>query len=438
MQRYLSLIIHYQDIQHWRRLNLDEIRRRQLDRFRRLFEHAREHSPFYRQLYRDAGIEKLVIRTFADLERVPVVDKAMMRAHATEDLLTRPLTEDLLQTTTSGSTGEPFVIYQTKGEQYTSHVRVLAMLRELGYLPWDRILMLTRLESEAVLTVERDLSLFSRLRRVAPLFRREILSIYTHPEEIFHWLDARRSARVFWSTPGIVEILCDYLEKNGIRFDFELLILTSETLSSAQRARFAACLGGRVVSHYGTMECPTIGFDSGRDANKRIFSNFCLMELINIEAREGLLQGSPVISNLVNYTMPFIRFNTHDSAVVLDDADCPTKVIGPILGRLDDVLTLPSGAHFAHHHAHALFMDFVECLQFKFVQYPFGLVALRLSLHKGADRRVVEEEALKRWRQHFPGEELAIEFVDPMPVDAKTGKFKNIEKLAATGGEPQG
>jgi phenylacetate-coenzyme A ligase PaaK-like adenylate-forming protein len=138
-----------------------------------------------------------------------------------------------------------------------------------------------------------------------------------------------------------------------------------------------------------------------------------------------------VLTNLVNRTMPFIRYRTGDTSEVLSQPDCPAKVLGPILGRVDDVLTLSDGRRFAHHHAHALFMDFPLCTQFKFVQYPDGRLALRLRLRDGEAPEAVRDAALARWRARFVEVPLAVEFVDTMPVDARTGKFKNIERLNA-------
>ena len=432
MFRYVSLVGHYADSVRFARLSSSATRRRQLVRFRRLFEHAREHSPFYRHLYRETGVDQLVIRDWADIERVPIVDKAMLRMVPTQDLMTRSITPDLVGITTSGSTGEPFVIYQTRMEQYTSHVRVFAMLWEMGWRPWQRILMLARLEPDAVLPVEQDLGLLTRLRRGLGLFERDIASIYTPPAEVLRWLDAHANAPVLWSTPGIITILCDFLEEQGRRYQFRLVVLTSETLSRTLRARCERLLGARVVSHYGLMECPTIGQDPGDGGHFRIQSHATVLELVNQRVEEGRRLGDVVLTNLVNHTMPFIRYRTGDTSEVLPRPDCPAKVLGPILGRVDDVLTLPGGRRFAHHHAHALFMDFPLCAQFKFVQYPDGRLALRLRLRDGEAPEAVRDAALARWRTRFAEVPLAVEFVDTiMPVDARTGKFKNIERLSA-------
>ncbi len=434
MSPYLPLIGHFSDTIRWRRFNPDETRRRQVVRFRRLFEHARVHSPFYRRLYQETGVDGLVIRELADIERVPLVDKAMLRAVPTQDLMTRPITPDLVRTTTSGSTGEPFVIYQTKLEQYTSHVRVFAMLWALGWRPWQRTLMLWRLEPDAVLPVEQDLGLLTRLRRGLGLFSRDIASIHTPMPEVVRWLDARQDAAVFWSTPGIVTVLCDHLEQQGRRYRFPFVVLTSETLSPEQRARCERLLGTPVVSHYGLMECPTIGHDPGDGAHFRIQGHACLLELVNRRDEEGRALGDVVLTNLVNHTMPFIRFRTGDTSEVLARDDCPAQVLGPLLGRVDDVLTLPGGGYLTYHQGYAIFMDFIACAQYKFVQYPDGRLALRLRLRDGEAPDPVREAALARWRSRFPEVPLAVEFVESMPLDPRTGKFKSIERVSVEAG----
>lgn len=88
MLQYLPLQNNLAEAMRWRSLSPAETRRRQVLRFSRLFEHARTHSPFCRRLCTEAGIEKLVIRNMEYIERVPLVDKAMLRAAPTEDCMT--------------------------------------------------------------------------------------------------------------------------------------------------------------------------------------------------------------------------------------------------------------------------------------------------------------------------------------------------------------
>ena len=57
----------------------ERIRKLQLKKFKQIFQWTYDHSKFHRHLYDRAGIKPDDIRSFADITRVPKVEKAMMR-----------------------------------------------------------------------------------------------------------------------------------------------------------------------------------------------------------------------------------------------------------------------------------------------------------------------------------------------------------------------
>lgn len=405
-----------------------EVERRQIAQFRAIFEFAREKSPFYRELYRKAGVLDLEIRSMDDIRKVPAIDKALLRGHKSEELLTTGAPDGLLLTTTSGSTGEPFRIFTTRYEMLTSYVRVFVMYWKSGWRPWHRILMVNRYRPDSVFEGEKQMPWLRMLQRVVPLFRRDIVSVFNPPETIWRWIEERPDAQVLLSTPSAMDILCAYCEEHDIVRPFKLLVLMSETLSDAQRERFKKRFGTNIVGHYGQQECPTIGFDAGARDEKLLFSDSFLLELQDTPNGSSS-QKEAVITNLVHRAMPIIRLQSHDLVEDLGTPDCPAKRIGPISGRVDDIIHLPSGRPFFHHQAYAMYASFVDCLQYKIVQYPDGHVALRLHVRDNADEAAIRAEALRRWQEHFPEEPLEVEFVPLMDVSPKTGKFKNIEKL---------
>ena len=82
-----------------------------LERTRAMATFAGAHVPLYRDLYRDAGVDPAEIRSWADVARLPVVDKTMVRDGYPE----RSLADDAdlsrcLISTSSGSTGRMMVI----------------------------------------------------------------------------------------------------------------------------------------------------------------------------------------------------------------------------------------------------------------------------------------------------------------------------------------
>ena len=49
----------------------EKLRRLQVKKFKRIFEWAYNNSPFYKKLYKDAGMEPGDIKTYDDIKKVP-------------------------------------------------------------------------------------------------------------------------------------------------------------------------------------------------------------------------------------------------------------------------------------------------------------------------------------------------------------------------------
>ena len=88
----------------------------QLKKFRRMVEWAYNNSPFYRRLYQEAGLEPEDIKAFEDIQKVPKIEKGMMREVQQRDpfpygdMMTVPLEQVTAFRQTSGTTGTP--VYQ--------------------------------------------------------------------------------------------------------------------------------------------------------------------------------------------------------------------------------------------------------------------------------------------------------------------------------------
>ena len=85
----------------------------QVKKFKRILHWAYNNSPFYRRIYRDAGLEPGDINSYEDILRVPKVEKDMLREVQERepfpygDILSVPLREVTTFRQTSGTTGTP-------------------------------------------------------------------------------------------------------------------------------------------------------------------------------------------------------------------------------------------------------------------------------------------------------------------------------------------
>ncbi len=421
------LIAYYFSLRFWERAPLDSIRNMQLKKFRSVFEHARMHSRFYREYYGDHGVADLKIERMDDIRRVPLVNKAILRERAIEDIMTCSLKDRIHIHSTSGSSGEPFRIAFSRYEDYTSHVRVFWVLRKAGFRMTDQIVMITRYNAADTFEIERDLSAIGLLQSKLSLFRRQIISIYEPVDEIIDKLIGS-SSRILWSTPSLLQIVANRLRGKGIRLDFPIIFLTSEVVSTLQKELFASYLGKHIVGLYGAIESPSLGYDNGLTDRFDIYPNSNYFEFENLQTDQSANGiGKVVITNLINHTMPVIRYDLDDLAELDRDPGFGVTHINKIIGRQDDFIQLANGNYLAHHHAHEMFMDFHECEMFKFIQKADKTVVLQLKISGKQDRNHVERSAQERWRKRFGDVSLIVEFVEQFKINPRTGKFKNIE-----------
>jgi phenylacetate-CoA ligase len=85
----------------------------QLKKFKRIVHWSYNNSPFYKRIYREAGLEPEDIKTYEDIRHVPKVEKDMLREVQTRepfpygDILSVPLRQVTTFRQTSGTTGTP-------------------------------------------------------------------------------------------------------------------------------------------------------------------------------------------------------------------------------------------------------------------------------------------------------------------------------------------
>jgi len=401
----------------------------QLKKFRKIFEYARENSKFYKELYTKHGVMDLKIERWDDIEKIPIITKLMLRECESKDIMTCDIDNKVNLHTTSGSSGEPFKIYFDKFADYTSHTRVFFALRKIAsYNPLKKITLITRYEEEDNFQVEGDLSILKKLQKIFGLFQREIISIYSDTDYI---IDKIRKSKpyILWSTPSVIEIVANRLAEKDITLNIPYLYFTSEHLSEIQFEKFKKYLSNNIVDIYGSMESPCLGFELNKTGKRTVYPNSNLFEVINERELESQHVGDVIITNLINYSMPIIRYDLKDLCEIKKDENIPYKYISPIIGRLDDILQFPDGKQFVHHHAYEMFMDFEECEQFKFFQKNNGPIVLQLKPNKHFSNEFIQEKALQRWNNRFSQYSLKIEFVEKFEINPLSGKFKNIEKV---------
>jgi phenylacetate-CoA ligase len=315
-------------------------------RVRQLVAHAATTVPHYRELWRREGIDPARIQTADDLERLPLVEKADLRADQGSFRSEAPGAAAAGCFRTSGSTGIPIeACYDTDallvnasiGGRQRAILRAVCGKRRLRVLRFEQSdptirsvqvinsrLMLTRRRAPAAVSMEEPLErAAAAIDQVKPDL---VVGYGSYLEAVFRALGEPRALR---HRPRAVRYHGDTMSEEGVRLIEDVF-------------------GIPVLGTYGCVECFRIGDVCEIRRGYHVHADLCHVAIV--DGSGSLLPagelGEVVISNLFNRATVLLNYRLGDVAA-LDPDQCPCGRTTPRLvglqGRVDEILRLRSG-----------------------------------------------------------------------------------------------
>ena len=130
---YLRL---YEDLQ-WR--SREELETDQFDRLRALLYHAYETVPFYREMFREAGVHPNEIKSPADYAKLPCLTKDIIKRNRNALISSRFDVNALHGNSTGGSTGEPLQFFQEMDVYEQMCANLMLSLKMAGWREGERV-----------------------------------------------------------------------------------------------------------------------------------------------------------------------------------------------------------------------------------------------------------------------------------------------------------
>ena len=328
-----------------------------------LLKHAAENVPYYQDVYKRLGFESNELRTVSDLRSLPIFTKSDYRACDPQVLFATNVPASLrIDRKTSGSTGEPF--------QFSLDRRALPIIFSShlfydswhGLKPFDRYLRIIAppaaqgpLPSDASTGVRLQRAITSRLQNLYESWTQEKISLWEvnseGAENIWRRMEAFQPKFVMGYTSTLAAIADELLQRDlKLSQPVAGVITIAETLTPNRKRLIQKYFDAPIINRYGLREFGSWSAQSCRESPERFHIN---TELVVYEVLRA--DGTPcaagetgrvVLTDLHNFARPFIRYDTGDLAVAVDD-DCPCDrgfpLLGSIEGRSLDCLRTPSG-----------------------------------------------------------------------------------------------
>ncbi len=423
-------------------------------RLRELVLHARANSPFYRELYKDVpGAFRLT-----DL---PGTDKRTLMANWNDWVCDRHLTlEDAerfmedksniggklkgkyLVFTTSGSTGEPLVaVYDRTANSVMggiSAVRSFARKEDMAAF--------IRRGGKSIGVFADDgfylgnSSIRSRLKTM-PWKRRQLAvssALYPLPK-ITAQLNAFQPA-MLGGYPSNLELLIDEAQAGRLKISPVLIMTGGEYLSDSLRKRLAETFHCYVQTSYSCTEGGTVACEC-RERHFHVNDDWLIVEPVDRQGApvpDGVLSDRILLTNLYNYTQPFIRYEVTDR-VIMHHEPCRCGNPSPWLeleGRTDDVTSFTEDGkeiRIAPLSVYAVLKEIRGLRRFQVLVLAENRLELRLEEKEGADREAAFAAAKERLTAYLASQGVRHATVvlseEPQRQDPRSGKFKHIVNL---------
>jgi putative adenylate-forming enzyme len=324
---------------------LDDLKKYQEKQLKKLIEYSIDHSEFYRREY--DGFE---MNSMEDFHRLPVINKKIMMDNFT-DLNTCGLDlDDVMDYAVNkevkrdflGYYKDEYVVGLSSGTSGNKGIYVTpkAMTRRLPFvflarsgiplklLPF-RILFLLRVFSQG----------FDDIK--APMVSLKYLSTMTPIDDIIDSINDLK-INILMAPPSLVRLLLP--RRDDIRVPIKLIMTYAEVMEEEEKDRFKEVFHTDVIEIYQASEGQIAS--ACKCGNLHINEDLVFVELYDDKGRAvneaGKVATRMVVTNLVNYAQPLIRYEMNDMVILGHKCPCGSsfRVIKKILGRNDDVVYL--------------------------------------------------------------------------------------------------
>lgn len=383
-----------------------------------LLKHAKETTKFYAK------------DNYKKIEDFPVVNKKIIMDNYEEILSEKYKGEKLHKMSTSGSTGTPFTVVQDKRKRNRVIAAVIFFGKQCGYTFGEKQMFLR----VWVKSIQKN----KFKKTLQNMITEDISNLDINKmEEIEKILKKEKKLSNILSYASTLEKLSKYLLNKGCKpedFSVKSIISGSELLQDDTRERLHKVFGCNVISRYANEENGILGQEC-LESNDEFHLNtadyyFEFLKLDeDIPAKDGEL-ARIVITDLYNYALPMIRYDTGDLAIV-GDSKCKlkTKVISKIYGRKVDLIYNTKGEVLSPHYITNTMWDSQNIVQFKFTQKGEKEYTILLNV---TEEFQGEEDILNKFKKILGADaNIEIVYTNEIPV-LNSGKRKYIENLYST------
>jgi phenylacetate-CoA ligase len=420
--RYFRQLYYFSQLKKHQWLKEEDLKKIQEKKLRALIKHAYENVPYYHHLFDSVGIKPQNIQRLKDLQKIPILSKENIRKNYPDKIITSGTDITKCHTvSTTGSTGIPLkVAFSSKMYDYTQAL-YLFTFTECGLRFTDKLVGIYHRDYRS--------SLLKVLLNKMGFLKWENIPIFNPVGSILESLK-RSEPDVISSYPSVLTLLSKEIRKRNISgINPRLIIAGGETLTVKAENEISEAFKSTIFRTYGAEEFSILAFECKKHSGYHIISDAIILEVIKNDkyVSEGE-EGEIIVTGLINYTMPLIRYRLGDiGTITYKKCACGRgfPLIKSIEGRRDDYFILPSGKKISPRTINEI--GYIHEIQaYKTIQKAKDYIVIKVVKGNGFNENTINE-IKKRIKLACLGEEVKVdvEFVKKIAKE-RTGKIRAI------------
>ena len=397
----------------------------QSERLKQLIQHANQTTPYYRELFNKLGLNQdflfqKINPSTIDISRIPPLEKQTIREQL-ENLCSEAIPpQKRIMNATGGSTGTPLTFYQDREYWNQRNLSVYYFDRWAG---WDfgepqLIIWGSLADVNENGNWKQNLNRYWRNQDWLNGFNLTDSAMHT----TFNKMQLRQPKTIL-TYPSSLYQFAKFLSDNNLaqKWDLKGIISSAEMVHPHYRSLAETVFNTKIYNRYGGREVGLIAMEC---AEGHMHIN-CRDIYLEVDSPDPYTKpGDLLVTQLNNYTMPFIRYRIGDIGH-LSDETCPCgnhlPILAELLGRSTATFrtntgTLIHGGYFTQQ-----FYNIVGVSQFQLIQETFEKCVLKLVVNEQWTKETGTYIIQKI--QDVLGAEVTVimEFVDeiPLPVSGK-------------------
>lgn len=310
-------------------------------RLRDLVRHAAVHVPAYRDLFARSGIEADSIRGMKDLRRIPMTNKAFFLERPAEEYTDGSRRTHSVWKKTSGTSGRPLTLLVSDIFLDPYYADFVCFRFLLGTFVSPRPFQEARVAHINIRSARRRNQMFIT-----------IADFLSDPEKMIQKISAYKPTVLTSYTSILLELARKVSEHPELLPERVPYVCSfGEMLTPSVRRFLADTFRAEVYNRYGAGEVGAIALECDRHDGMHVNSESVVVEVVD-EKGKALPPGQHgriIVTDLLNYNMPFIRYDMGDRGVLTNEP-CACGLETPRMwleGRYSAYLTF--GGRIIHH-----------------------------------------------------------------------------------------